>query len=175
MKPVVLCLALSVTALAANAQAGAPQPARPVASGVFSGFWYEIARTPNLKELDCQGASFAFTGWAAGDFSVVQTCHHASPAGPARSTTARARILPGSQNAKFKMLLLGGLISQDYWILDHADDNLWAIMATPGGHYVWLVSRRPALDAPVQATALARVKALGFDLSRLVFPQQPAR
>ena len=31
-------------------------------------------------------------------------------------------------------------------ILDHADDNGWAIMATPNGHYVWLMSRRPILE-----------------------------
>ena len=173
MKSVAFRFALSALAVAGNARAGAPPPAKPVANAVYSGHWYEIARTPNLHEIDCQAGSFTFVGWAAGDFSVVQTCHHGSAAGPAKTTTAKAHILPGSQNAKFKMSMLGGLISQEYWILDHADDDQWVIMATPGGHYVWLMSRRPVLDAQSRATALARTKALGYDLSRLAFPSQP--
>ena len=46
-------------------------------------------------------------------------------------------------------------------------------MATPSGHYVWLMSRQPILDPGVKAAALGRLPALGFDCSRLAFPQQP--
>jgi len=41
--------------------------------------------------------------------------------------------------------------------LDRADDDSWAVMATPGGNYVWLLSRRPSLPPKVEAAALARV------------------
>jgi apolipoprotein D and lipocalin family protein len=175
MNRVSVFLMLFMLSLAVSARASAPQPARAVAAALYSGQWFEIARVPNLRQMDCQAGSFTFTGWTAGEFSVIQTCHHGSPAGPASTATAKARILPGTQNTKFKMSLLGGLISQDYWILDHGDDDLWAIMATPGGRYVWLVSRHPTLDPPTRARVLARIKALGYDLSRLVFPAQNAR
>ncbi len=174
MRRVAVFLMLVTLAQAPSAWASAPQPARAVASELFSGRWFEIARVPNLRQIDCQAGSFTFTGWSAGEFSVIQTCHRGSPSGPASTATAKARILPGSQNTKFKMSLLGGLISQEYWILDHGDDDLWAIMATPGGRYVWLVSRRPSLDPPTRTRVLARIKALGYDLSRLVFPAQIA-
>jgi apolipoprotein D and lipocalin family protein len=68
------------------------------------------------------------------------------------------------------MGFFGGLVHQEYWILDHADDGAWAIMATPGGNYVWLLARRPVLAPAVMAAALARVRQLGY--ARLVFPHQ---
>jgi apolipoprotein D and lipocalin family protein len=168
-------LALACAAAPAAALAAAPQPTKPVAATVFQGRWYEIARTPNLAQKDCQGSSSDFSGWTDGVFKVVQTCHAGAPQGPAKVFNAKARILPASGNAKMKMMFFGGLISQEYWILDHADDNGWAIMATPGGNYVWVLSRRPVLDPATKAAALQRVHALGYDLARLTFPQQAAR
>ena len=44
-------------------------------------------------------------------------------------------------------------------------------MATPGGNFVWLLSRKPVMDEATKSAALARVKALGYE--KLVFPQQP--
>jgi apolipoprotein D and lipocalin family protein len=68
------------------------------------------------------------------------------------------------------MAFFGGLVHQEYWILDHADDGAWAIMATPGGNYAWLLARRPTLPPQVLSLALARLRQLGYQ--RLVFPQQ---
>jgi apolipoprotein D and lipocalin family protein len=166
-------IAAAALAAAAPAMAGAPQPTRPVARSLYSGRWYEIAHTPNPRERDCQGATSDFATSAHGDLTVVETCHRGGPVGPARSFSAKAAILPGAGGAKFAMSFVGGLIHQQYWILDHAAD--WAIMATPGGNYVWLLSRRPVMDEASRALALGRVHALGYDTGRLVFPQQEKR
>ncbi len=174
-----LILAASLAGAAALAStpaaAGAPQPVKAVAPTLFSGRWYEIARTPNMMQKDCQGSTSEFSGWSNGEFHVLQTCHEGAPLGPAKTVNAKARIIPASGNAKMKMMFFGGMVSQEYWILDHADDNAWAIMGTPGGRYVWLMSRRPVLDPATKAAALQRVHALGYDLSHLAFPQQLAR
>jgi apolipoprotein D and lipocalin family protein len=154
------------------ARAGAHNPVRPVSSGLYSGRWYEIARTPNTMQKDCQGATSDFQGFDAGAFTVVETCHKGSPTGQAKIIKARAKIVPASDNTRFRMSFLGGLLHQEYWILDHAADDSWAVMATPGGNYVWLLSRRPALPPAVQAIALAHVAALGYAPSHLIFPAQ---
>jgi len=157
---------------ATAAPAAAPKPLRPVSSDLYSGRWYEIARTPNTLQKDCQGATSDFLGWSDGAFTVVDTCHHGTPSGPAKVIRARARIVSPPDNTRFRVSFFGGLVHQEYWILDHADDGGWAVMATPGGNYVWLLSRRPALSTAVRATALARVAALGYAPSRLIFPAQ---
>ena len=152
--------------------AEAPQPVRPISSDVYSGRWYEIARTPNTMQKDCQGATTDFQGWSAGDFTVIMTCHKGAPSGPAKVVRIKARIIRPPDNTRFRMSFLGGMVHQEYWIIDHADDNSWAVMGTPGGNYVWLLSRRPAPPPAVMATALARVAALGYAPARLIFPSQ---
>jgi apolipoprotein D and lipocalin family protein len=161
---------LLIFVAAALSIAAAPQPAKPVARSLYSGRWYEIAHTPNAREKDCQGATSDFATSASGQLSVIDTCHRGGPKGPAKTFAAKAAIVPGAGGAKFSMSFVGGLIHQQYWILDHADG--WAIMATPGGHYVWLLSRQPAMDAATRAGALSRIAALGYDVPHLVFPRQ---
>ena len=163
---------VALSPAAGLARTGAPKPVRSVSSALYSGRWYEIARTPNTMQKDCQGATSDFQGFADGTFTVVDTCHAGSPTGAARTVKARAKIIPASDNTRFRMAFFGGLIHQEYWILDHADDDSWAVMATPGGNYVWLLSRRPSLPPTVEAAALARVSALGYAPSRLIFPAQ---
>jgi len=158
---------LAAWTLAAPAPAGAPAPARPVAASLYSGRWWDIAHTPNSRQRDCHAPTSDFTGGSGATFSIVQTCHKGSANGPAEVFRARGRIVAGSANARFRIAFLGGLISQEYWILDHAPDGRWAIMATPGGHYVWLLSRVPALEAATRAVALRRISALGYDVGRL--------
>jgi apolipoprotein D and lipocalin family protein len=164
---------LAALVVGAPALAGVPQPAKAVPVNLYSGRWYEIARTPNKLQADCQGSTSDFSGWTGGGlFSVVQTCHKGSLAGPTQTYSAKGKVL-SSDNTKMRLGFFGGLISQEYWILDRADDNAWAIMARYDGRYVWLLSRRPVLNGAVKQSALLRMKALGFDLSRLAFPQQP--
>jgi apolipoprotein D and lipocalin family protein len=44
-------------------------------------------------------------------------------------------------------------------------------MATPGGNFVWLLSRDAVMPSAAKAAALAKVKALGY--AKLEFPAQP--
>ena len=151
----------------------APQPTRAIAAGFYSGRWYEIARSPNSNQRDCQGATSDFVGAGGGRYQIVQTCHHGSATGKAKVFKSTGAIVPGSRNAKFTVIFFG-VKKQEYWVLDTSADGSWAIMATPGGNYVWLLSRRPMMSPMAQAQALARIKALGYDTGRLELPKQPA-
>jgi apolipoprotein D and lipocalin family protein len=169
LRACLLLLAL-LLAPAALARTTAPAPAKPVAASLYSGRWYEIARTPNSLQRSCLGATSDFEDFANGGFTVVDTCHEGSPSGPPRVLKVRAKIVAGSQNTRFRMAFFGGLVHQEYWILDHADDGSWAIMATPGGNYAWLLARHAVLPPEIMSAAMARLRQLGYE--RLVFPQQ---
>ena len=162
-----------VLALAAvPAIAAAPQPAHPIAISFYSGTWYEVARTPNGNQKDCQAPTSQFAPAGAGKYLMTQTCRRGSPSGTAKVWKAEGAIVPGSGNAKFKAKFFG-LVSQEYWILDTGGDNSWAIMATPGGNYVWLMSRKAIMAPAAKAAAIARIKALGYNTAKLEHPQQP--
>ena len=46
-------------------------------------------------------------------------------------------------------------------------------MATPGGNYVWLMSRKAVMAPAAKAAAIARIKALGYNTAKLEMPRQP--
>jgi apolipoprotein D and lipocalin family protein len=164
--------AFAACAAAAPALAG-PAPAAPrIQISQMMGRWYEVARTPNSLQRGCEAGTSDWTPTGQG-FAVVQACHKGRPDGPIAEWKAKARVADPS-NSIFKMSFFGGLISQEYRVLDRQPDQGWLILATGDGKYLWLMSQKPTLPAPFRAQALARIKQLGFDISRLEFPL-PAR
>ncbi|MBI1404895.1 MAG: lipocalin [Caulobacter sp.] len=161
-----------VLVLALPAAADAPQPAHPISTSFYTGTWYEVARTPNSNQKDCQAPTSQFAPARGGRYLMTQTCRKGSPSGASKVWKAEGAIVPGSGNAKFKAKFFG-VVSQEYWILDTAGDQSWAIMATPGGNYVWLMSRKAIMAPAEKAAALGRIKALGYNVARLEMPKQP--
>ena len=160
-------LAALLAALPVAGFAARPQPARSVPTALYSGRWYEIARTPNLRERGCKFATSEFSGVTGGDFTVTETCRPAS--GTPRVSTVKAALVPGSSNARFRMSVLGGLVHPEFWILDTSPGGDWAIMGTSGGHYVWVLSRKPAMPPSEKAAVVARVAAFGYPTARLEY------
>ena len=150
-----------------------PAPTQRIDLSKMMGRWYEVARLPNKVQNGCQGGTSTWQRVSDG-FSVVQACHKGSLTAPVTEWKAKAKVLDGSTNAKLQMTFFNGLVRQEYWVLEHRPDQGWLILGTPGGRSMWLMSQRPTLSAGVKAQAMARVKQLGYDISRLEFPQ-PAR
>jgi apolipoprotein D and lipocalin family protein len=167
---IVLATAFAMTLSTGGALAAAKPPAKPVSAEFYSGRWYEIARTPNAGQRNCEAPTTDFTTQGS-SFKVKQICHRGSPLGEEKVFTTTGKILDAGQNTRFTMSFLGGLRKQEYWVLDSAADGSWAIMATPGGNYVWLISRTPDMPVATKAIALERVKELGY--AKLEFPQHP--
>ncbi len=161
MKLLAVCGALALAP--SLAIAAAPEPAKAVPQGMYAGRWFQIAQIVKTDHHPCRNGVDEFQPSPKGGFTVVMSCEGAIP----HSVSAHGEVKPGSGGAKFRVSFLGGLIHQEYWVLDHAADQSWALMATPGGNYLWLLSRTPALSAAAHAAACARIQALGFDLARL--------
>jgi apolipoprotein D and lipocalin family protein len=162
----------AATALAAAQSATAdamPQPAPHIELSKIVGRWYEVARLPNSTQRGCQAGTSDWTRNGDG-FSVVQACHRGSPDGPLAEWKAKAHAIDPVSNAKFRMSFFGGLVSQEYWVLDQRSDEGWLILSTHDGRYLWLMSQKPSLPAAIRSEALARIKQLGFDTGRLEFP-----
>jgi len=136
------------------------------------GRWYEVARVPNQLQHGCTGGASEWTRTRDG-FSVVQSCHKGAPDGPLAEWRAQARVADPS-NTRFRMSFFGGMITQDYQVLDHRPAEGWLLLSTRDGKYLWLMSQKPVLPAAIKAEAIARIRQLGFDPGRLEFPL-PAR
>jgi apolipoprotein D and lipocalin family protein len=166
-KSVVLAAAFAWAVVSAQpASALAPEPARKLDISSMAGRWYEVARIPNKLQNGCGEGTVQWTRTGDG-YSVIQTCRK----GPARKEwKARAKVLDPRTNAKFKMSFFGGMLSQEYWVLDTKPEQGWLILGTPGGNYLWLMAQHPSLGDAVKAQALSRVRQLGYDVGRLEFP-----
>jgi apolipoprotein D and lipocalin family protein len=169
--PLAFCAALLIATSAGAVTP--PQPEEHIEPTKMLGRWYEVARLPNKTQRDCQAG---ISEWAreADGFDVLQVCHRGSVSAPPTEWKAKAKVLDPKTNARFKMTFFGGLLSQEYWVLEHRSDQGWLILGTPNGKYLWLMSQRPSLASGVKAQAVARIKQMGYDVSALEFPQ-PAR
>jgi len=159
-------VALAMAFASPPAMAAAPQPTRPVAPGMYVGRWFQIAQILKSDHHPCHAGTDDFQPAAQGQFIVTVTCHDLS--GAVRQTRARGAVTANSAGAKFRVSFLAGFITQEYWVLDQAADQSWVLLATPAGNFLWLMARRPNMDPAARSAALARIRTLGFDVTRLV-------
>lgn len=164
-----LGLAACVTAPSPD-EVRAPQPAKPVDAGRFyAGRWLEIARLPMRLTDGCVAGATNYVLVSPTRVDVRDTCQVDTPQGREKAIGARGEILDPGFNARLRARYLGGLITWDYWILDHADDYSWFISADPTFDKLWIYTREvPA--AAERDRLVARAAALGYDVSRLEFP-----
>ena len=162
-------LALAALLAATPALAAAPEPQKPVSPSQFTGRYYEIARLPTPYQRDCEAPTMDWERGRGGGLSLVLTCRHGSPTGRPSVRRASARIIDARSNAKLKVSFMGGLASAEYRVIDHGPQ--WVLMGTSGGNYLWLLSRTPSLPAAARNAAVARARALGYNVSRFIYPK----
>ncbi|WP_426027287.1 lipocalin family protein [Brevundimonas sp. TWP2-3-4b2] len=164
-----LGLSACVTAPTAD-QVRAPQPAKAVdLDRFYSGRWLEIARLPMSLTDGCVAGATNYVVVNPTRVDIRDTCQVDTPQGREKSIGARGEILDPGTNAKLRARYVGGLITWDYWVLDHADDYSWFISADPTFNKLWIYTREvPSADQ--RQRLVARAQALGYDVSRLEFP-----
>ena len=169
----VLALSLGLTACVTAPSADqvrAPQPAKAVdLDRFYSGRWLEIARLPMSITDGCVAGATNYVVVNPTRVDIRDTCQVDTPQGREKSIGARGEILDPGTNAKLRARYVGGLITWDYWVLDHADDYSWFISADPTFNKLWIYTREVP-NADQRQRLVARAQALGYDVSRLEFP-----
>jgi apolipoprotein D and lipocalin family protein len=138
----------------------------------FDGRWFEIERSHNNVQKDCTRAQIDFTRRDQADrYALTVACTR--PSGEVETLRANARITDTTTNAKFRFTLtgilsFGGLAGQNYWVWDHDPDYQWAILALPNKSDWWIWRRGQNASAAERERLLARARALGMDMSRVV-------
>lgn len=166
----VIAAGLLFTPSARAANPSVPEPAKPMELSRYTGLWYEIARSPNRFERNCDGVTARYTLRKDGDIDVLNTCRRGGLNGKVETAKGRAKVVDKKTFAKLKVSFFGPFYA-NYWVLDRDDNYQWAIVGEPSGRYVWILSRTPRPDN-TQAL-VKRVEAMGYDTSKLEFPKQP--
>ena len=152
----------------------APQPAKPIeAARFYTGRWYEIARTPMKLTDGCVAGTTDYSTNADGKLIDTDACRDGSPEGKVKTFAGPVTILDPATNAKVSVRyeVLGVIpVSKTYWMLDHGDDYGWFITSDPQFKNVSFFTRDPRPSKEQVAALTARVRALGYDASKLEYP-----
>ncbi len=143
-----------------------PQPTKSVELDRYLGRWFELARYENSFETDCEGVTANYSLRDDQMIKVVNTCRNGRIDGSRQAIEGRARIVPGSGNAKLKVSFFGPFYG-DYWILDHARDYSWSIVGEPSGRYLWILTRSAKPSEQTRKMLVSKAEALGYDVNLL--------
>ena len=170
-------LGLSAALLAGTAQAqpAAPAPLTTV-PGVdldrYMGRWYEIARFPNRFQKDCTGPATAdYALQPGGRVQVTNRCPLAD--GKTDEALGEARRVGGPGSPKLEVRFAPAWLSWlpvvwgNYWVIDLDPAYTLAVVSEPTREYLWVLARQPQVDAATWDALMARLRAQGFDLSKL--------
>lgn len=169
-----VCVGWSTFAAPARAQPLETVPA--VDPARFAGSWYEVARLPNKMQAQCVAdVATTFTRHGVHTFDVETKCRRSD--GRAETDVGIARIQDPSTNAKLEIRFLPLALAwwpfawSDYWVLDLAPDYSYALAGAPSRDTLWILSRKPELDPAVYQRLVAKARALGFDVGKLIRPK----
>lgn len=146
----------------------------------YQGLWYELARYPNRFEDDneagpCVAVTAEYALLPDDRISVTNTCAQGSFDGPVEVAEGVARRTgPGRLEVKFAPSWVP-FAWADYWVLALEADYSAALVGSPDGKYLWILSRTPQMEDAALDRMIAAAEAAGYDASALeMTPQPPA-
>lgn len=169
MRTLILALAAFASACASqpvNRTSSTPLPVASVQTEPYLGLWHEAARLPNWFERGCVAATAEYGLHDDGMLSVRNICTRAD--GSTEDAIGRARRVGEGDEGKLEVSFFGPFWG-DYWVVERADDYSWSIVSEPRGRYLWVLTRAERITPAERALFDARLRALGYDTSKLVW------
>lgn len=138
----------------------------------YLGVWHEVAKFPNWFQRQCvSDTSAQYSLGADGQLQVLNQCRQRH--GEMLQAQGLARQIGGATSAKLEVRFAPAWLSflpfvwGDYWVVDLDEDYSLAAVSEPRREYLWILSRTPVVEPARYAALLARLRAMGLDLSRL--------
>jgi apolipoprotein D and lipocalin family protein len=138
----------------------------------YMGKWYEIASFPQWFQKGCVASTATYSLRNDGKVNVLNECRDKTLDGKRRDAKGKAWVIDRQSNAKLKVSFFWPF-SGDYWIVDLGPDYEYAVVGHPKRTYLWILSRKPRMDAGTYEGILQRLKAQHYDLSPLKRTSQP--
>lgn len=133
------------------------------------GSWYEISRLPNLfQSEDWIGARDHYEMTETGHLRVRYRYHVKSFDAPEKEFLAKMWRNPEDMPTGRFQYQAFWPITVDYWVIDLDPDYQYMVIGYPNRSMVWVMSRSPSLDETLYEEILLRLKAQGYDISKLI-------
>ncbi|HKN78975.1 MAG TPA: lipocalin family protein [Lysobacter sp.] len=140
----------------------------------FMGDWYVIAHIPSWPEREAYDAVESYRLDPDGRIRTTFKFRKGSFDAPLDVMEPVGTVVAGTNNAVWGMQFVWP-VKAEYVIVDLAPDYSRTIIGRSKRDYVWLMARTPRLAQADLDAAVARIKALGYDTSKLrMVPQSGA-
>jgi len=172
---------LALAAVLAAGCTGLPSGVEPVDGFElprYLGQWYEIARLDHSFERGLSRVTATYTRRPDGGIRVVNRGYDAAT-GQWREAVGKAYPIGRPGQARLKVSFFGPFYS-GYNIIalgprepDGPDTPYrYALVCGPNRSYLWILARRPRLDAATYGHLIQQAKALAFDTDSLIRVEQ---
>lgn len=136
----------------------------------FAGKWYSLSSIPTALDKKWRQTIENYTLNDKGYYNVFTTYNKLGSDEPhsIKSKLFRDKDEPaGSFKAQFLWPF-----KIDYWVIELADDYSYTVIGHPKLKYLFILSRKPTMDAKKFTALVLRCKAMGYDVSKLVSQEQ---
>lgn len=167
--PLFLLLSGLVLLAACTSTGGKAMPPLTTSADVdlqrFMGRWWVIANIPYFAEKGKVATADIYSLREDGRIATVYAYRKAFDQ-PEKETKSVGSVVPGTNNAQWKIAFLGGLVKADLLILEMAPDYSWALIGHPKRKLGWIFAREQAMDAAQYETLRAKFAGYGYETSK---------
>lgn len=164
-----VCTAIAAALLAACASSPTLPPierAAHVDLPRFMGDWYVIAYTPTFIDEDGYNQIENYRLNDDGTIATTFTFRDGGFDGKTKKYTPKGFVVEGTNNAEWGMQFLWPF-KGEFLISELADDYSSVVIARSKRDLVWLLARKPDMSQADYDRHLARIAAMGYDLSKV--------
>ena len=162
-----------VAAMLLSGCLGMPESVKPVQgfdADRYLGTWYEIARLDHSFEEGLDRVTAEYALLEDGGLSVTNR-GFLTAENRWKEAEGKAYFVNGSDQGYLKVSFFGPFYgSYIVFELDQKDYQ-YAFVSGPDTSYLWMLSRTPTVDPALIETFVAQASSLGFDTSKLIFPE----
>lgn len=128
----------------------------------YMGRWWVIAHVPYFAE---RGKVAAADMYALRDDGRIDNTYAYRKAfdEPERQMRGVASVVPGTNNAQWRIAFFGGLVKADLLVMEVAPDYSWALIGHPKRKLAWIFAREQAMDDARYQQLRAKFADWGYD------------
>ena len=153
---------------------GVPKRVKPVQGfelNRYLGRWYEIARLDHSFERGMSHVTADYSMRKDGGVRVLNR-GYSEKKKEWKSAEGKAYFVKTPDQGYLKVSFFGPFYgSYVVFELDQKEYQ-YAVISGPNKSYLWILARKPEIDTGLKSTLISKAAALGFDTTKLIFPDQ---
>ena len=153
---------------------GVPKGVKPVQGfelNRYLGRWYEIARLDHSFERGMSHVTADYSMRKDGGVRVLNR-GYSKKKKEFKSAEGKAYFVKTPDQGYLKVSFFGPFYgSYVVFELDQKDYQ-YAVISGPNKSYLWILARKPEIDPGLKDALITKAAALGFDTTKLIFPDQ---